>query len=89
MKKLMMMAVAATVLAAPAAMANQKDGMWFSKVDANADGKVTKSEHEKASAEKFAKLDLNGDGSVTKAEAAEAKAKWKAEHEAKGDKKAE
>lgn len=83
MKKLMMMAVAATVLAAPGAMANQKDGhkdgMWFSKVDTNGDGMISKSEHEKASAEKFAKLDANNDGQITQEEARAAQEKMKQE----------
>ncbi|PZQ46215.1 MAG: hypothetical protein DI551_05550 [Micavibrio aeruginosavorus] len=80
MKKLMLMTVMMTAIAAPAAMAEgtHKDGgMWFSKVDANGDGLISQAEHEKASAEKFAKMDANKDGNISKEEAMAAKSAMK------------
>lgn len=88
MKKLLMMTVmlgafAAPVILAPAVHANEKKGeMWFSKVDTNGDGVISKAEHEKASANKFAKMDTNNDGKVTKEEVRAAKEKWKEEKKA-------
>lgn len=85
MKRLLMMtvmmgAVAMPVALAPAARADDgKGGMWFSKIDTNGDGMVSKAEHEKASADKFAKMDANGDGSITKEEAKAARDKMKEE----------
>lgn len=88
MKKLLMMTVmlgafAAPVVLAPAAHAEGKKGeMWFSKVDTNGDGVISKAEHEKASANKFTKMDANGDGKLTKEEILAAKEKWKEEKKA-------
>lgn len=84
MKKLLMMTVMMGAFAAPIAFTNiahaeDKGGMWFSKVDTNSDGMISKAEHEKASADKFAKMDANGDGNVTKEEAKAAKEKMKEE----------
>lgn len=63
-----------------------KDRMehYFTKMDANKDGVVNKSEFTAKSVKMFNKMDANGDGMLTRAEAKEAKKAW---HKKKGDKK--
>jgi hypothetical protein len=79
-------------LSAGTAMANHHEGHhgkdrmehYFTKMDANKDGVVNKTEFTAKSVKMFNKMDANGDGMLTRAEAKEAKKEWR--HK-KGDKK--
>lgn len=63
-----------------------RGGQMFDKMDADADGNVSKEEFLKGAEERFSKMDLDGNGTVTREEAQEAHAKMKAEWKGKGPK---
>jgi len=73
MKKLLTLTGAALVLSSSFAMAadNHAGNRTFQKLDANADGVITKYETNQRVAKRFAQLDLNNDGVVTKNEFSE------------------
>lgn len=94
MKKIMMMAVAASLISAPA-LANYHEKDWNTKVekmvdhhmaevDTNKDGKVTKAEMTSFSNMHFEKADANKDGALSRDEIVAAKKaekeKWASEH---------
>lgn len=73
MKKAILMAALATVMAAPAMAAadakmEKKADMWFSKIDSNGDGMISKEEHDTFSESMFKEADKDGDGSISKDE---------------------
>ncbi|MCC6597271.1 MAG: EF-hand domain-containing protein [Alphaproteobacteria bacterium] len=84
MKKLLMLSVCAFAFSSMPALAghHERSGHnMFEKMDADADGAVTKEEFVKAHEERFTKMDADGDGKVTKAEAEAAKAEMRKKHE--------
>lgn len=51
-------------------------GHYFTKMDSNKDGVITRAEFTAKSNKMFDKLDMNNDGKVTREEAKQAKKKW-------------
>lgn len=66
MKKLLIAAVAATLVATPAAAQWFGGGDAFANADANQDGMITRAEFAATRAANFGRLDRNGDGAVSK-----------------------
>ena len=77
MKKALMMAALACVMAAPAiakddmspaekdAKMEKKADMWFSKIDTNGDGMISKEEHMAFGEKMFSETDKDGNGSIS------------------------
>jgi len=92
MKKALMMALVAASIASPALANNTAAGSkahmmadhYFSKIDANGDGVITKDESEAYNDKMFKEADTNNDGKITKDEMAAMKqkehAKWTSMH---------
>jgi len=80
MKKFLMTTALTLAFAAPA-MANggtattdaKKADAWFSKIDTDGDGKISKEEHDTFSDNMFTQMDTNGDGFISKDEMKAAK----------------
>jgi Ca2+-binding EF-hand superfamily protein len=70
MKKFLLLAFAASAIAAPAFAqdAPQRGGGMLSRLDTNGDGVVTREEYNADVAARFARLDTDKDGKVTQAE---------------------
>lgn len=70
MKKFLLVAFAASAIAAPAFAqdAPQRGGGMLSRLDTNGDGVVTREEYNAGIAARFATLDANKDGKVSDAE---------------------
>lgn len=76
MKKALLMAAMACVASMPAMAADKMDPVksgqmadaWFSKIDTNGDGMISKEEHTAFSDSMFTKADTNGDGNISKDE---------------------
>ena len=94
MKKALMMAIAACVMASPAmakdmtpaekeAKMEKKTDMWFSKIDSNSDGMISKEEHTAFGDKMFSDTDKDGNGSISKEEMKDMKKK---EHDEMKDK---
>lgn len=71
-----LLASALIVATAMPALANERDGAsmqkkvdyYFTKMDSNGDGKISRSEHENFTSDMFAKADSNRDGALSRDE---------------------